>query len=175
MSRTVRDRVFILVIAAAFLFTTIGVSVALIWELAKGDDNNTSQTDSQTKGKSEGKKMENFTPVATVDTLQTTDLQPGTGTEVKAGDTVTVDYTGAVAATGAIFQSSLDTGQPVTFSLDQVIDGWKEGMVGMKQGGKRRLLIPAAQAYGANPPAGSGIPANAALVFDITLHQVAAK
>jgi FKBP-type peptidyl-prolyl cis-trans isomerase len=119
--------------------------------------------------------MENFTPIAKIDSLQAIDLQPGTGTEVKAGDTVTVDYTGAVAATGKIFQSSLDTGQPVTFGLDQVIEGWKEGMVGMKQDGKRRLLIPAAQAYGANPPSGSGIPANADLVFDITLHTVAAK
>jgi len=85
---------------------------------------------------------------------------------------VTVDYTGAVAATGVIFQSSIDSGQPVTFSLDQVIDGWKEGMVGMKIGGKRRLIIPADKAYGANPPQNSGIPANAPLVFDVTLYSI---
>ena len=81
-------------------------------------------------------------------------------------------WTGAVAATGAIFQSSLDTGEPVSFGLDQVITGWRDGLVGMKVGGTRRLLIPADQAYGANPPSGSGIPANAALVFDVTLHKI---
>jgi len=116
--------------------------------------------------------LENFTPVASIPTLQKQDTTVGTGAEVKPGDTVTVDYTGAVAATGVIFQSSLDTGQPVSFPLGSVIAGWTDGVPGMKVGGTRRLLIPAAQAYGANPPAGSGIPANADLVFDITLHKI---
>ena len=119
-----------------------------------------------------GTKLANFTPVASVPELQTTDTTVGTGAEVKAGDTVTVDYTGAIAATGVIFQSSKDSGQPVSFGLDQVIDGWKEGIPGMKVGGTRRVLIPAAKAYGANPPSGSGIPANADLVFDVTLHKI---
>ena len=120
----------------------------------------------------EGKQLENFTPTASVGTLQKIDLEPGTGEEVKPGDTVTAHYTGAVAATGIIFQSSLDTGQPVPFGLDQVIKGWTEGVPGMKVGGKRRLLIPADLAYGANPPAGSNIPANADLVFDIQLVKI---
>jgi FKBP-type peptidyl-prolyl cis-trans isomerase len=77
-----------------------------------------------------------------------------------------------VASTGTIFQSSLDTGQPVTFALNQVIKGWSEGVPGMKEGGVRRLLIPADKAYGANPPQGSNIPPNADLVFDITLVSV---
>ncbi|MEO7364417.1 MAG: FKBP-type peptidyl-prolyl cis-trans isomerase, partial [Candidatus Saccharimonadales bacterium] len=96
----------------------------------------------------------------------------GTGAEVKTGDSVTVDYTGAVAATGIIFQSSLDSGQPASFPLANVIKGWQEGVPGMKVGGTRRLLIPAALAYGPNPPGGSGIPANADLVFDITLRSI---
>ena len=120
----------------------------------------------------EGTKLQNFTPVNNIPSLKTEDIKTGTGDEVKPGDTVTVDYTGAVAATGVIFQSSLDTGQPVSFSLNQVIQGWTNGIPGMKVGGTRRLLIPAAQAYGANPPAGSGIPANADLVFDVTLHKI---
>jgi FKBP-type peptidyl-prolyl cis-trans isomerase len=91
---------------------------------------------------------------------------------VKASDTITVDYTGAVAATGIIFQSSLDSGQQATFALKQVIPGWTQGIPGMKVGGTRRLLIPANLAYGANPPSGSGIPANAALVFDVTVHKI---
>jgi FKBP-type peptidyl-prolyl cis-trans isomerase len=77
-----------------------------------------------------------------------------------------------VAATGIVFQSSLDGGQPIPFGLDQVIAGWTQGVPGMKVGGKRRLLIPAALAYGANPPQGSGIPANADLVFDIELVKI---
>lgn len=120
----------------------------------------------------QGKPLANFTPVASIPELQTIDTVPGTGDTVKAGDTVTVDYTGAVAATGTVFQSSKDTGQPVSFPLSQVIAGWSQGIPGMKVGGTRRLLIPAAMAYGANPPAGSGIPANADLVFDVTLHKI---
>lgn len=175
-----RERIFALVMAAAFLITTVGVSASVIWQIIQDNKDNASTTaTTSTKAKSnktlEGTKMENFTPVNTVDSLQATDTTPGTGQEVKAGDTVTVDYTGAVAATGVVFQSSLDSGQPVTFGLDQVITGWKDGLVGMKVGGTRRLLIPADQAYGANPPSGSGIPANAALVFDVTLHAIGNK
>ncbi len=123
----------------------------------------------------QGTQMASFTPVSSVPELQKIDTAAGDGQEVKAGDTVTVDYTGAVAATGVIFQSSKDIGQPATFGLDQVIKGWTEGIPGMKVGGTRRLLIPAAQAYGANPPAGSGIPANADLVFDVTLYAIGNK
>jgi FKBP-type peptidyl-prolyl cis-trans isomerase len=172
-----RERVFALVMATAFLVTTVGVSASVIWQIVQDNKTNKSSetqattTNSETK-KLQGTNMENFTPTATVDTLQIIDTKPGTGDEVKAGDTVTVDYTGAVAATGVVFQSSLDTGQPVSFGLDQVIAGWRDGLVGMKVGGTRRLLIPAAQAYGATPPSGSGIPANAPLVFDVVLHSI---
>jgi len=174
-----RERIFALVMAFAFLVTTVGVAGSVIWQIIQ--DNKAVTSDSKTpdtnstsdnKTKLQGTTMQNFTPVATVDKLQVIDTTPGTGDEVKAGDTVTVDYTGAVAATGAIFQSSLDSGQPISFSLDGVIAGWRDGIPGMKVGGTRRLLIPAEQAYGANPPQGSGIPANAALVFDVTLHSI---
>lgn len=170
-----RERIFALVMASAFLVTTVGVSASVIYQIVQDnkDSKNASQTDTtKTSKKLGGTQMQNFTPVETVDTLQSTDITPGNGDEVKAGDTVTVDYTGAVAATGTVFQSSLDSGQPVTFGLNEVIAGWKEGLVGMKVGGTRRLLIPAEKAYGANPPSGSGIPANAALVFDVTLHSI---
>lgn len=117
--------------------------------------------------------LENFTPVAHTDSLKKIDLKVGAGTEVKAGDTVSVHYTGAVAATGKIFQSSKDFGtDPITFPLGGVIKGWTDGIPGMKVGGVRRLVIPAAQAYGATPPPGSGIPANADLVFDVELVAV---
>ncbi|HEV7454241.1 MAG TPA: FKBP-type peptidyl-prolyl cis-trans isomerase [Candidatus Saccharimonadales bacterium] len=128
----------------------------------------------QSNGKLEGTTLAGFTPVAHTGQLQVLDTKVGDGAEVKAGDSVTVDYTGAVAATGVIFQSSLDTGQPVTFSLSGVIKGWTDGIPGMKVGGVRRLIIPAEQAYGANPPSAS-IPANADLVFDVTLHAIGNK
>lgn len=118
-----------------------------------------------------GTQLENFTPVASVAELQKIDLVEGTGSEVKPGDKVTVDYTGAVAATGKIFESSKDSGQPVSFGLDQVIKGWTDGVPGMKIGGTRRLVIPAAQAYGSSSPS-ADIPANSDLVFDITLQAI---
>jgi FKBP-type peptidyl-prolyl cis-trans isomerase len=181
-----RDRLFILIGTAIFFLSSIALSVAVVIQMWKDDHKstdkkaatNTSQTSQKEgnkvddKNKLQGKPLKDFTPNSEVSELQKIDLQEGNGTEVKAGDTVTVDYTGAVAATGVVFQSSLDSGQPVTFGLDQVIDGWKEGIPGMKAGGKRRLIIPADKAYGANPPQGSGIPANAPLVFDVTLHGV---
>jgi len=121
----------------------------------------------------QGTKLANFTPVDKIDSLQSTDSVVGTGTEAKAGDTVTAHYTGAVAKDGTIFQSSHDgENKPIPFGLNQVIKGWTEGVPGMKVGGTRRLLIPAAMAYGSNPPSGSGIPADADLVFDIELVAI---
>jgi FKBP-type peptidyl-prolyl cis-trans isomerase len=116
--------------------------------------------------------LDNFTPVTGITDLQITDTTVGTGAEVQAGATITAHYTGAVAASGEIFQSSKDFGRPISFGLNQVIKGWTDGVPGMKVGGTRRLLIPAAQAYGAAPPPGSGIPANADLVFDIELVSI---
>ncbi len=170
-----RDRAFALFGAILFFTTSLGLSFAVIWQLYKDGHQNASnkQTSSTTSGaKLQGTKLAGFTPVAKIDTLQSTDTTPGTGSEAKASDTVTVEYTGALASNGVIFQSSKDTGQPVSFALDGVIEGWKEGIPGMKVGGTRRLLIPAAKAYGATPPDGSGIPANADLVFDVTLDAI---
>jgi FKBP-type peptidyl-prolyl cis-trans isomerase len=119
------------------------------------------------------KLLTNFKPVSEVTKLEKIDVVVGSGEEVKAGATVSVHYTGAVAATGVIFQSSKDFGTtPVTFPLANVIKGWTDGIPGMKVGGTRRLIIPAAEAYGATPPPGSGIPANAALVFDVELISI---
>ena len=117
--------------------------------------------------------LSNFTPVQTTANLEKIDIVVGTGEEVKAGATVSVHYTGAVAATGAVFQSSKDFGtEPVTFPLSGVIKGWTDGIPGMKVGGTRRLVIPAVMAYGTTPPPGSGIPANADLVFDVELVAI---
>ncbi|MEJ0073582.1 MAG: FKBP-type peptidyl-prolyl cis-trans isomerase [Candidatus Saccharibacteria bacterium] len=119
--------------------------------------------------------MQDFTPIDSVPELVKEDRVLGTGAEVAPGDTVTCHYTGAVAKTGEVFQTSHDFGKPISFPLNGVIAGWTEGVPGMKVGGTRRLLIPAAKAYGANPPGGSGIPANADLVFDIELVAIEGK
>ncbi len=119
--------------------------------------------------------MQDFTPVDTVPDLQTEDLVEGTGDTVEATDTVTCHYTGALAKTGTVFQSSHDFGKPISFPLSGVIAGWTQGVPGMKVGGTRRLLIPAAMAYGDRPPYGSGIPAGADLVFDIELVGIEGK
>lgn len=116
--------------------------------------------------------LEDFTPVDSVPELQIIDRTEGTGDTVEPGATVTCHYTGAIAKTGAVFQSSRDFGKPISFPLSGVIKGWTEGVPGMKVGGTRRLLIPAAMAYGSNPPYGSGIPADADLVFDIELVSI---
>lgn len=119
----------------------------------------------------EGTKLFAFDPVASVTELQTIDLVEGTGEAVLAGATITAHYTGALVADGTIFQSSHDFGHPATFGLDQVIAGWTTGVPGMKVGGTRRLVIPAALAYGASSPA-PNIPANSDLVFDIELVAI---
>lgn len=107
-----------------------------------------------------------------VSDLKITDDVVGTGQEAKPGDTVTVQYKGAVASTGEVFDSSWTDGEPVTFPLDRVIQGWSDGIPGMKAGGRRTLVIPAAMAYGSTAPPGSGIPANADLVFVVDLVSV---
>ena len=174
-----RDRLFALMGALLFLITASALTIAVIYQSVsdnkaakKAAAPTSSQTTKKEGAKLEGTQLKDFTPVNDVSQLQKIDTTVGAGAEAKPGDTVTVDYTGAVAATGRIFQSSLDTGQTVSFGLNQVIKGWTDGVPGMKVGGTRRLVIPADQAYGANPPAGSGIPANAPLVFDITLHKI---
>jgi len=173
--RKYAGRIGAIIIALLFLVTSLGFSLLVIWQSHQQDQQNKQQALQQTQSKGaklQGTQLTNFTPLSKIDKLQSIDLTPGTGAEVKPGDTVTVNYTGAVAVTGTVFQSSLDSGQPVAFPLNQVIKGWTDGIPGMKVGGTRRLLIPASEAYGASPPQGSGIPANADLVFDVVLIKI---
>ena len=108
------------------------------------------------------------------DGLKYIDTQVGTGDEAKKGNIVAVQYTGWLYTKdghkGAKFDSSLDRGKPISFTLGQkqVIAGWDEGISGMKVGGKRTLIIPPQLAYGST---GSGgvIPPNATLIFDVEL------
>lgn len=104
--------------------------------------------------------------------LTVIDEVTGDGAVVCPGATVVAHYTGVGANTGKTFDSSWKNGDPATFSLDGVIKGWTDGLVGMKVGGRRTLVIPADQAYGATPPQGSSIEANEPLVFTIDLVGV---
>lgn len=99
------------------------------------------------------------------------DLVVGTGTEALATSSVTVHYTGLSWSNGQTFDSSWLRGEPVTFSLaGNLIEGWKDGVPGMKVGGRRLLVIPPDKGYGVN---GSGpIAPNETLVFVIDLKAV---
>lgn len=123
------------------------------------------------ESKLEGTKLFAFEPSGPIRELKIIDLTEGAGEEVQTGATITAHYTGALADNGTIFQSSHDFGQPATFGLDQVISGWTQGVPGMKVGGKRRLLIPSAMAYGSQRPA-ANIPPNSDMVFDIELVSI---
>lgn len=102
--------------------------------------------------------------------LETKDLKVGTGKEVKAGDCITVNYHGTLAD-GTVFDSSYEDSKPVRFALSGVIEGWQQGVPGMKVGGVRRLVIPSELAYGeaGSPPT---IPENADLVFIVEVLAV---
>src|SRR5215467_11451830 len=106
--------------------------------------------------------------------LQYIDVKVGCGTAVKAGDNVTVIYHGWLQSNGKLFDSSYLHGltyQVQNVGQAQVISGWNIGLIGMKPGGTRRLILPPALGYGAQgqPPT---IPANSTLIFDITLVSI---
>jgi FKBP-type peptidyl-prolyl cis-trans isomerase len=105
--------------------------------------------------------------------LETEDIVKGKGKAAKKGDNVTVQYVGVLYEDGTEFDSSWDRNEPFPFELGagMVIPGWDEGVAGMKEGGRRKLIIPADKAYGAQgqPPT---IPPNAALVFVVDLEKV---
>lgn len=119
-------------------------------------------------------------PGGTVAELTRIDDAVGTGAVATAGDEVTVHYTGwlydeaAPGRHGTQFDSSRERGEAFTFLLGagRVIRGWDDGVAGMRVGGRRTLLVPAADAYG-RAGAGGVIPPNASLVFDVELLDVA--
>jgi hypothetical protein len=114
--------------------------------------------------------------------LEYKDLVVGKGKPAVSGDSVTVQYVGALYKNGKVFDASWAHGSPATFTVDpsSVIKGFDYGIAGtsgvppMKVGGRRIIIMPASLGYGANSPSGSGIPANSPLVFVVDLTKVAA-
>jgi FKBP-type peptidyl-prolyl cis-trans isomerase len=108
---------------------------------------------------------------ALVPELVIEDVVVGKGAEVKSGDVVSIDYEGTLLD-GTKFDSSYDRGEPfqTAIGVGQVIEGWDQGVVGMKVGGKRKLTIPAAMAYGAQSV--GNIPPHSPLMFVVELKDI---
>lgn len=148
-----------IVVALAFLFFGSGLTQMGPASVALDQSATTTMTDSPLMGGQ---------PLPTQ--LTVTDEVVGTGAEATTGSTVSVEYTGMLAD-GTVFDSSVGR-QPLVFRLGEgrVISGWEQGLLGMKVGGKRQLIIPPDMAYGAQ--ANGPIPANSTLIFDVELVGV---
>ncbi len=125
-------------------------------------------------GKAVGKEWQGKDVASLPSGLKYIDETEGEGEEAKSGDKVSVLYTGRLADSKKVFDSTSkhgDTPFEFTLGIGKVIKGWDEGVAGMKEGGRRKLLIPSELGYGARG-AGSDIPPNAVLEFDVELLKV---
>lgn len=185
------QRAFALTIALIFLVTTVATSVlvvmAIVNENKQNNSTNQSTADTDTtaadqtaatcaidsvSGQAVLSAPEVFKPAGDVTALQTIDLEQGNGDVVKAGDCIIAKYYGTLATSGTVFDENFtkDTALQLQIGTGSVIKGWDEGIVGMKVGGTRRLVIPSDKAYGDQ---GSGtIPANSDLVFVVKVTEI---
>lgn len=143
-----------------FIALAVAIVVGGYWITHNQPTAKTSQTQTNTQ-----KTMQEQTQ------FQIIDEAIGTGEMVKSGDTVQVNYAGTLED-GTKFDSSYDRGTPFSFTVGagQVIQGWEQGLIGMKVGGKRKLIIPYTMGYGEQ---GMGpIPPKATLIFEIELLKI---
>lgn len=169
-----------LFMAILFVFTGVVASVIIVWQQIHQTPSNPSTQPANTTACSfNGAQTAAILPAPSVyktetkpAQLITSDLSVGTGPAVKAGDCVLVKYYGTLAASGKEFDEDFSQPLALQFLVGQgeVIPGWDQGIPGMKAGGIRRLIIPAALAYG-NHAQGS-IPANSNLVFVVKLLSI---
>jgi FKBP-type peptidyl-prolyl cis-trans isomerase len=173
-----RDRFFAGFGAFLFLASACAGTIYVIFQ-SNADSKTTQASTDQSKTCSDNKSEtalaapEVYKPEGAVTELQSTDLEAGSGATAKAGDCLVVKYYGTLATTGVKFDEDFTdtTGFAFTLGQGQVISGWDKGMVGMQVGGTRRLVIPAADAYGSQSPS-SAIPANSDLVFVVKLLRI---
>lgn len=173
-----RDRIFAGFGAVLFLGSAVAVSAYYVaTSHSSSDTANTQASTQQTCSDSQTEPTypapTAYVPGAAVTELQTTDLQVGTGATAKDGDCLVMKYYGTLASNGTKFDENYTEPTAFAFQLGQgqVIEGWDKGLVGMKVGGTRRLVIPAAQAYGSQSPS-AAIPANSDLVFEVKLLRI---
>lgn len=148
------------------------ILLPLLFGLAACNLNTFRRTPIQETGFAKELKVDTTAMTRTPSGLLYQDLVIGTGAEARTGNEVSAHYTGWLVD-GSKFDSSRDRGTPYSFRLGDhaVIEGWDEGLVGMKVGGKRKLVVPPSLGYGAEgrPPV---IPPSATLVFDVELMDV---
>lgn len=173
-----RDRIFAGFGAFLFLASACAFTIFVIFQSSSDSTNDTAKTsDQQTCSDNKTETAlpvpEVYKPEGAVTELQSTDLEAGSGAAAKDGDCLVVKYYGTLATSGTKFDEDFTdtTGFAFTLGQGQVITGWDKGMVGMKAGGTRRLVIPAAEAYGSQSPSAS-IPANSDLVFVVKLLRI---
>lgn len=182
-----KENIIAVSIVAVFLIAGTLVLVTHKSKIVEEDTNPTTAetttlpvTSEETKIMDTQNQPENTTTetktTTTASGLKITVLKEGTGESAKEGNSVSVNYTGKLLD-GTVFDSNVDPKfghvEPFTFTLGQhlVIAGWEEGVLGMKVGEKRALIIPASIAYGANG-AGNIIPPNATLSFDVEVTAI---
>lgn len=187
-----KQRVLALVLAVLFLITSVGTGAAVIWQINqdnkvadKASTEPTAQEQAQNQQQADASTCNiqapeqapaepvpsAYKPAGDVTKLETTDLKAGTGREAKAGDCLVVKYHGTLVD-GEKFDGNFDSDTALQFRVGQgnVIPGWDQGMVGIKEGGVRRLVIPSELAYGEN---GQGpIKPNSDLVFEVKLVKI---
>ena len=185
-STSAPQRVGALLAAILFLLSSVAVTLFVVFEANKDNSSQVppeiaEQLKQQQEqqgcqiGQDDGEVKavpETFKPEGDVTTLQTTDLKVGEGQEAKSGDCLYVKYHGTLATTGEKFDGNFDEATTLKFPVGQgsVIQGWDQGVVGMKVGGLRRLVIPSELAYGSQ--ASETIPADSDLVFVVELVKI---
>lgn len=181
-------RISALVIALLFLITSVGFSVLVIMQSNQQSDKDKQAEEIQKAFQEQqnqqgacsidqvaGQKQKEpavYKPKGDVTKLEVTDIKVGGGQEVKAGDCLQVKYLGSLAKDGTKFDGNFEQDLLLKFQVGtgSVIPGWDQGLIGMKVGGERRLVIPSDLAYG--DQATGNIPAGSDLVFDVVLLKI---
>jgi len=171
----IRERVFAGFGAFLFLASACGLTIFVIMQPNSNNTSSTTSSQHTCSNSQTGPTLdvpEAYKPTEPVTALQATDLTAGSGVAAKDGDCLVMKYYGTLASNGTKFDEDFTDTTAFGFTLGQgqVIQGWDKGLVGMKVGGTRRLLIPAAQAYG--DQAQGSIPANSDLVFVVKLLRI---